>query len=64
MKLFNVKFGCLYTRLGTCLNKFFVLGSPALQKTPTKVQGTTDTTHSSGLNNVPVHIIVSNTINR
>lgn len=46
--------------LGTCLNAFFVLGSPALQKSPSKVpqQGTDANTlaHLGGVANNPVLI--------
>lgn len=44
--------------LGTCLNAFFILGSPALQKSPTKVpqQGADANTlaHLGGVANNPV----------
>lgn len=44
--------------LGTCLNAFFVLGSPALQKSPTKVpqQGpdANALAHLGGVSNNPV----------
>lgn len=46
----NCCFGTLYSS-GICLNKLFILGSPALQKTPTKgSQQGVDGAHLGGAN--------------